>query len=421
MIDAAPRVASPGDSLREAPMNMQSPVPRPLKAPRDPRLDFFRGIGMFIIFIAHVRDNTWTLWIPARFGFSDATEMFVFCSGMASAIAFGRSFDQAGWLIGTARVSQRIWQVYFAHICQFLLIASALVALQTSGLLKTWFDLSFDVVGALNLWLLFERTQQALPGLFTLTYVPNYFDILPMYVVILAMMPVVMALARVGRAAVFSAMVAMWLAAEFGWLDLPAEPWSDRSWFFNPFAWQLLFFTGFALMRGWLPAPPVRRDLVLLALAIVLVSVPLAWYRIYETVPALLQLRMALEPLWMKTGFGLLRYVHFLALAYLAWVAVGDGGRYLLAGGWVGRAVAVVQKVGQQSLAVFLASLAVAQAAGIARDAAGGSGLLVDLVMNLGGIATLVAVAYLVAWYKSEPWRRVSGIGVSQSHKVNSH
>ena len=36
---------------------------------RDPRLDFFRGIGMFIILIAHITDNPWTLWIPARFGF----------------------------------------------------------------------------------------------------------------------------------------------------------------------------------------------------------------------------------------------------------------------------------------------------------------------------------------------------------------
>ena len=61
--------------------------------PRDPRLDFFRGLGMFIIFIAHLPWNSWALYIPARFGFSDATEIFVFCSGMASAIAFGRIFD----------------------------------------------------------------------------------------------------------------------------------------------------------------------------------------------------------------------------------------------------------------------------------------------------------------------------------------
>ena len=35
---------------------------------RDPRLDFFRGIAMLIIFVAHVPSNLWTLYIPARFG-----------------------------------------------------------------------------------------------------------------------------------------------------------------------------------------------------------------------------------------------------------------------------------------------------------------------------------------------------------------
>jgi hypothetical protein len=69
---------------------------------RDLRLDFFRGLGMFIILIAHITGNPWTLWIPARFGFSDATEMFVFCSGMASALAFGAVFSRAGWLMGTS-------------------------------------------------------------------------------------------------------------------------------------------------------------------------------------------------------------------------------------------------------------------------------------------------------------------------------
>ena len=60
---------------------------------------------MFIILIAHITDNPWTLWIPARFGFSDATEMFVFCSGMASALAFGAVFARAGWLMGTLRIA----------------------------------------------------------------------------------------------------------------------------------------------------------------------------------------------------------------------------------------------------------------------------------------------------------------------------
>ena len=79
-----------------------------VKRPRDPRLDVFRGIGMLIILLAHVPNDHWALWIPARFGFSDATEMFVFLSGMASAIAFGRLFDREGIAMLTARVAQRM-------------------------------------------------------------------------------------------------------------------------------------------------------------------------------------------------------------------------------------------------------------------------------------------------------------------------
>ncbi|MEM9096562.1 MAG: OpgC domain-containing protein, partial [Pseudomonadota bacterium] len=62
---------------------MSSQATTTTKKPRDLRLDFFRGLAMFIILLAHTPGNTWTLWIPARFGFSDATEIFVFCSGMA--------------------------------------------------------------------------------------------------------------------------------------------------------------------------------------------------------------------------------------------------------------------------------------------------------------------------------------------------
>lgn len=86
---------------------------------RDLRLDFFRGIAMFIILMAHTPRNFFTSWIPARWGFSDATEIFVFCSGMASAIAFGKAFELAGWRMGTARVSFRVWQVYWAHVGLF--------------------------------------------------------------------------------------------------------------------------------------------------------------------------------------------------------------------------------------------------------------------------------------------------------------
>ncbi|MEM8821108.1 MAG: OpgC domain-containing protein, partial [Pseudomonadota bacterium] len=99
-------------------------VATPPKKPRDLRLDFFRGIAMFIILMAHIPGNLWTLWIPARFGFSDATEIFVFCSGFASALAFGTVFAGKGFLLGLGRIVYRIWQVYWCHIGIILVCAA---------------------------------------------------------------------------------------------------------------------------------------------------------------------------------------------------------------------------------------------------------------------------------------------------------
>ncbi|WP_441351694.1 OpgC family protein [Sulfitobacter sp. JL08] len=377
---------------------------------RDPRLDFFRGMTMFIILIAHTPGNWLTLWIPARFGFSDATEVFVFCSGMASAIAFGKVFRDQGLPMGTARVAFRCWQVYWAHICLFIAIAVTMAALNASELF------SRDYVGQLNLYPFFKDPMTNLPALVTLRYVPNYFDILPMYLVVLAMMPVVIALYRFAPLAALGFIVLVWAAADLGGLALPAEPWSEREWFFNPFGWQLVFFTGFALMSGWLPVPPVDRRLIMLAAAVVLVIVPLSYFRLLGTFPELREVRNSLSFFTDKTDFGLLRYVHFLALAYLAWVAVGPKGARLLPpsqdslGARIWRVVLkVIMKVGQQSLAVFIASMYLARLLGVLLDVLGRNYASMFFV-NMLGFALLIGVAYGAGWFKSQPWRQRAGV-----------
>ena len=387
---------------------------RPGQRRRDPRLDFFRGLGMFIIFVAHLPGNWGALWIPARFGFSDATEIFVFCSGMASAIAFGRVFEFIGWRMGTARILYRMWQVYWAHVCLFLVIASMLALANGSG----WF--TPDYVGELNLHYFFDNPAVNLPAFLTLTYVPNYFDILPMYIAILAMVPLVMGLKRIGGPGLaMAAVVAIWLVANFRLVELPAEPWSDRPWFFNPFAWQLCFFTGFAFMRGWLAPPPVSRPLMIAAAVVVVATVPFAYFRILEAVPALLEAARTILPVTDKTHFGILRYVHFLSLAYLAWIAAGEGGRRLLGSGAWGVCVRIVQKVGQQSLAVFLMSLVAAQAIAIARDTVSESGFVAQVLSNLVGFAILIATAYVVGWFKQAPWAKKHQKPSSDHHRAS--
>ncbi len=392
---------------------------------RDLRLDFFRGIAMFIILIAHAPGNFLSSWIPARWGFSDATEIFVFCSGMASAIAFGGAFDRMGWRLGTARVGFRVWQVYWAHIGLFMAVATLMAALDI------WFDGGGTrYIGSLNLWKFFQEPGPQLVGLMTLTYVPNYFDVLPMYMVVLIMMPLMMAASRVHPGLVAALIIAIWLLAQDAllkplgleaWhLALPAEPWSDRTWFFNPFGWQLVFFTGFAFMRGWLPKPPVTPALIALAAAIVLLNIPLSnigvravereWFGAFDGNPVT-DVRLAIAGLTDKSDFGLLRHVHFLGLAYLAWVIAGDGGARLMARGtgalsqvW-GGLVAVILKVGQQSLAVFVVSMFTARVMGFVMDFTNRETANV-LLINLGGALVLVATAYGAGWFKSHPWRK---------------
>ncbi len=427
MADVAPFPApNKAGSSREAANAGNAPLSPAAQAaavrPRDPRLDFYRGLAMFIILSAHIPGNRWAGWIPARFGFSDATEIFVFCSGMASAIAFGGSFARNGWLMGTARVIYRVWQVYWAHIGLFFFIATSMAAFDLLG----FGPKGTSYIASLNLHPFFSNTVSQIVGLFTLTYVPNYFDVLPMYLGVLALMPVVMGLHRLGTWAVALFCVAVWLSANPYMLGLhprglsfPAEPWSDREWFFNPMGWQLLFFTGFAFMAGWLPKPPRSRALAVLAVVFLVVSAPFGSWKVFtwlnDGIPdlgALVKKTWPVTSQWReKTDFGLLRLMHFLSLAYLAWLVAGENGTNLLARGsslgariWT-LVLTLVTKVGQQSLAVFVFSMAAAQFLGALLDQTERA-VITTAAVNIFGFALLIACAYSAAWFKSQPWRR---------------
>lgn len=397
-------------------------APAPTARVRDIRLDFFRGLAMFIILFAHTPGNMFTRWIPARFGFSDATEIFVFCSGMASAIAFGATFDRSGWLLGTARVVYRIWQVYWAHIGLFFATAAMLAFLTNLEFTER------NYWGQLNLWMLFVESENwtnpdMLFRFMTLQWVPNLFDILPMYMVILAMMPIVIVLGRTHFALLAMASLTMWFFAQRGftealglpYLNFTAEPWVGRDdwqrrWFLNPFGWQLVFFTGFAFMRGWIPKPPVTPVLIAIAAFIVLANVPLSSIGIREFgFDWARDWRVENRPWISKSDFGILRFVQFLSLAYLAWVIAGDKGNRIRAGAsmlgrmW-GHILQVILRVGQQSLAVFVVSIFVARFNGFALDMLDRDVGTVWIV-NLFGCGCLILTAYLAGWFKGTPWK----------------
>lgn len=366
----------------------------PVSPRRDSRLDVARGFALFVIFVAHMPMNPFAGLVPARFGFSDSAEIFVFCSGVAAALAFAQLFETHGLVIGAARVALRIWQLYWAHIALFLLVVT------TNVVFDHWTGSGTSYVDGFNLGnVIGPHAGQAIVGLFTLTYVPNYFDILPMYMVLLALVPLVVVVSRHGTAAVLALVIGLWLIAGAHLVELPAEPWGHRSWFFNPFSWQLVFFTGFAFARGWLPVPGYDRRLVAIAVGVLVFGFLLTWEPLVERAGYPASLMQSLAPMIDKTHAAPLRYLHFLSLAYVAFVLAGEGGRRLK-----GKAVDVCRIAGRQALAVFLTGLWLSVVCGYLLQQLGG-GALGAVVVNAGGIAAMTTIAWLVGWFKSEPWR----------------
>lgn len=366
------------------------PPEKPLRRPRDERLDVFRGLTMLIIFIAHVPANSWNAWIPARFGFSSGAELFVFCSGIASALAFGSVFVRRGFLLGTARIAYRIWQVYWAQLGLVL----ALIAL--AALLDRLFDLS---VLAKQFPPLLAEPERALLGLATLSWQPDYLDILPMYLVILALVPAMMALRRLHPALPFALAGLLYALVWTERLNLPGNPWTDAGWFLNPFAWQLIFFVGFFIGMKWLPVPRLGdRRLMWLVAGFVALSVPLSFWVILDHWPTAQALHDLILPENEKTDLHILRVLHFLALAYLVLSLIEPFRRQLDRG-----AGHLLILIGRQSLATFLASVVLSRLAGVAADATGHSEPIVAL-LNLTGFALILVTAIVVGWFKSAPW-----------------
>jgi len=376
-------------------MTSPKPTTSPVKKPRDVRVDFFRGAALIIIFVAHVPGNVLGDWIPARFGLSDAAHMFVFISGYAAAIAFGGTFLRFGFLAGAGRIAIRCAQLFGAHIGLFIAVATlcAVFADQLGGL---------EYAAHLNIGGFFAEPGHALTGLFTLSYVPTFFDILPLYMVVLALVPVATLLARLHPYLPMTVSAVVWLAVQVQGYALPAGYAENALWGFNPFAWQLIFFTGYSLSMGWIARPSFSRPLVTLAAIYVAVSAAAMIPLIYESAELLAMLRDWVLAHASKPDLDIRQYLHFLALALVV-LALLEGRTQVLAGAWAKPFV----KIGQQALVVFVSGMTLSHLGGMVMQTYG-TDLPVQLLVNGVGFGALFAIAYVSAWVKNPPWKAKS-------------
>src|SRR5436189_3935276 len=108
---------------------MHSPV---ITSGRDLRLDLFRGLALWLIFLDHIPTNI-VSWITIRnYGFSDATEIFIFISGYTAAFVYGKAMNERGFLISGAPILRRAWQIYVAHIFLFAIYMAEIAYVASS-------------------------------------------------------------------------------------------------------------------------------------------------------------------------------------------------------------------------------------------------------------------------------------------------
>src|SRR5258708_9839672 len=85
-------------------------------AGRDLRLDLFRGLANWAIFLDHIPHEVLSWTTTKNYGFSDAADLFVFISGYTAAFVFGRVMIERGYVAAGSRLLRRACELYAAHI-----------------------------------------------------------------------------------------------------------------------------------------------------------------------------------------------------------------------------------------------------------------------------------------------------------------
>ncbi|MBD1554883.1 OpgC family protein [Pseudomonas typographi] len=360
---------------------------------RDLRIDFFRGLALIFIFWDHIPHNPLGEVTLRNFGLADAAEMFVFLAGFSAVLAYGKIAQRDGYTVASARILRRCWTLYVVHI--FLLVLLMGIMFFANEHVETR-----DLVQDMGLGYFVDNPQKALVDELLLRFKPNLMDPLPLYIALLFGLPALLPLLLRRPLLALAVSLALYLPATFlGW-NLSNE--GGGTWYFNPFAWQLLFVIGgLAARYSGQPAKPQSRPLLRQPLFVLCLG--------YLAVCLL----MALNWRWPALGFGLLtgdemalmkfgpgktnlsplRLGHFLALAYCS-------ACLLPRGPWVEqRLCQPLCSMGRHSLEVFCLGVLLAPLADIG-NALCGDHPMAQHTTALLAVALMVALAAWLDFYK---------------------
>jgi hypothetical protein len=358
---------------------------------RDLRLDLFRGVANWAIFLDHIPDNV-VNWITTRnYGFSDAADLFVFISGYTATFVYARMMIERGFIVGATRLTKRVWQLYVAHIILFVIYIVSI------GYVAQRFS-DPDIINEFNVAGLVDSPIETLRQGLLLKFKPVNLDVLPLYIVLMGFFPPVLWVMLRRPDLTMLASLALYFAARyFGW-NFAAYP--AGSWYFNPYCWQLLFIFGAWCALGGATKSrkvidsPITLYLCLFYLALALVMTMAGKFPAFG----------AMFPHWLydtfnpndKTNLGPYRFLHFVVIVIMVIRFVPKD--------WPGLEWKVFDplvKCGQQSLAVFCVGVFLSFVGHFVLMLSSGS-LTSQIVVSVIGIALMTLVAYYISWSKRQ-------------------
>lgn len=394
---AEPVAATPIAEI--SPPTEAAPPPAPPPKPsirktvpkRELRLDLFRGLALWLIFIDHLPANVLT-WLTIRnYGFSDATEIFIFISGYTAAFVYGRAMRDQGFVVASARIMKRVWQIYVAHVFLFTIFLAEISYVATSF----QNPLYTEEMGILDF---LKQPDVTIVQALLLRFRPVNMDVLPLYIVLMFFLPAILWITR--RSPDIALALATALYAATWQFDLHLTAYPSGVWAFNPYAWQLLFVFGVWCAMGG--AQRLARVLaspitlwVSVAYLLAAFFVTLTWHmpQLFHILPKWLEQ-------WMypidKPNLDVLRFAHFLALAAITVRFLQRDWRGLNSP-WLRPLILC----GQHSLEIFCIGIFLAFAGYFVLAEVSG-GPVMHFFVSLTGIVIMSAAAWLFSWYKNE-------------------
>jgi hypothetical protein len=354
-------------------------------AARDLRVDFFRGLALWWIYTDHIPGDVLAHVSLRNFAMCDATEVFVLLAGYGAGLSYGMRLEKHGFISTAADVLRRAWTLYVAHIFLFMLF-SAQVTYSATALNRINYleESRLDVLG--------DDPYRSILEALLLRFQPSLLNILPLYVALMVFLALTIWLLRWPRV-LFGLSFALYLLVRVTSLNLAA--WSEEGWFFDPFAWQFLFVIGVLLACAPMRMPQRTRLIDVFAMLTVLLGMVVTL--VIEEQPYLLEWvsSSVLRPLVTedKTGLYPFRLVSIMALTWLCVRSIRFDQPWLRS-----RWAAPVVLLGQNSLSVFCGGIVLGFVARLGLEYDDHAPMQIGI--NLFGIAGMIGLGALAAWYK---------------------